>query len=71
MTALGYSRWRNFKKIINKSKISCNVSNINVSDRFANVGKTVPMPIEKKSYKKSIVKKLDKNSTCRKFRHVG
>ena len=35
MTALGYSRCRNFKKIINKTKISCNVSNNNVNDRFA------------------------------------
>ena len=34
MTALGYSRWRNFKKIINKTKISCNISNINVKWPF-------------------------------------
>ena len=44
MIALGYSKWGNFKKVIDKSKISCNISNNNVNDHFADVGKTVPMP---------------------------
>lgn len=44
MTALGYSKWGNFKKVIDKSKISCNISNSNVNNHFADVGKTVPMP---------------------------
>ena len=44
MIALGYFKWGNFKKVIDKSKISCNISNNNVNDHFADVGKTVPMP---------------------------
>ena len=66
MTALEYSRWRNYKKIINKSKISCNVSNNNVNDHFADVGKMVPMPIQQKNHIKSLLlKKLIRTQ------HVG
>ncbi|MCL1948167.1 MAG: hypothetical protein FWF59_00295 [Turicibacter sp.] len=38
---LEYSKWSNFEKVIEKAKISCEVSNINVSDHFANLGKMV------------------------------
>lgn len=41
MVTLGYSRWGNFEKVIDKAKITCRVSNNNVSDHFADVGKMV------------------------------
>lgn len=42
--ALEYQKWGNFIKVIEKAKISCNSSNVNVSDHFADVGKTIAMP---------------------------
>ena len=44
MITLGYSKWGNFKNVIEKAISSCENSNINTSDHFADVGKTVPMP---------------------------
>ena len=41
---LEYSKWSNFKKVIEKAKLSCNNSNYNASDHFAEVGKTIKMP---------------------------
>ena len=41
MIALGYSKWGNFKKVIDKAKISCEVSNNDFSNHFAGVGKMV------------------------------
>lgn len=41
---LEYSKWSNFKKVIEKAKVSCNNSNYNVSNHFAEVGKTIKMP---------------------------
>jgi len=41
MVSLGYSKWGNFEKVINKAKESCNNSNFNISDHFADVGKMV------------------------------
>lgn len=38
---LGYSKWSNFVNVISKAKIACEVSNQNVSDHFADVGKMV------------------------------
>jgi DNA-damage-inducible protein D len=38
---LGYSKWDNFKNIIEKAKISCEKSGIRVLDHFADVGKMV------------------------------
>jgi len=38
---LGYSKWSNFVNVIAKAKIACEVSNQNVSDHFADVGKMV------------------------------
>jgi len=49
---LGYSKWSNFVNVIAKAKIACEVSNQNVSDHFADVGKTIEMP-------KSAVKEID------------
>ena len=36
---LEYSQWRRFESAIDKAKISCNNSKINVEEQFANVGK--------------------------------
>lgn len=42
MTALEYTKWGNFKGVIVKAIQSCENSNFNSSDHFAEVGKTVP-----------------------------
>lgn len=44
MKALKYTKWSNFKQVIEKATISCNLSNYKVLDHFADVGKTIPMP---------------------------
>ncbi|MDP1728259.1 MAG: DNA damage-inducible protein D [Bacteroidota bacterium] len=41
---LGYSQWRNFYKVIEKALVSCEASDINTSDHFADVSKTIGMP---------------------------
>lgn len=41
---LGYSEWRNFYKVINKSKTACEVSGNAISDHFVEVNKTIEMP---------------------------
>ena len=38
---LGYTKWDNFFKVINKAKTSCEASGNNISDHFADVGKMV------------------------------
>jgi DNA-damage-inducible protein D len=38
---LGYSKWDNFKKAIEKAKISCENTGVSVQDHFADVGKMV------------------------------
>lgn len=38
---LGYSEWRNFQKVINKAKISCETSNNYVLDHFVDINKMV------------------------------
>ena len=41
MKVLGYSKWSNFKKVIDKAKISCNLSSGNIQEHFAEVGKVL------------------------------
>ncbi|MDP2918001.1 MAG: DNA damage-inducible protein D [bacterium] len=41
---LGYGKWSNFENVINKAKIACENAKQKVSDHFADVGKTIPMP---------------------------
>jgi len=41
---LGYSKWDNFKNVIFKAKISCEVSKHEVVEHFPNIGKTIQMP---------------------------
>lgn len=38
---LGYTKWDNFIKVINKAKTSCEASGNNISDHFADIGKMV------------------------------
>jgi DNA-damage-inducible protein D len=40
---LGYSEWRNFTKVIEKAKESCQTSNNAISDHFVDVNKMVPL----------------------------
>lgn len=41
---LEYTQWRNFNQVIEKAKVACKNSEINVSDHFADVSKTIDMP---------------------------
>lgn len=38
---LGYTKWDNFKNVIEKAKVSCEIAEVSVSDHFADVGKMV------------------------------
>lgn len=40
---LEYTKWDNFKRVIEKAQLSCENSNINVSDHFAGVGNMVEL----------------------------
>lgn len=44
MPILQYSNWQNFEKIIDKSKISCQNSDISVFEHFTDLNKTIKMP---------------------------
>ena len=41
---LGYDKWDNFLNVISKAKLACENTGHNVSDHFADVGKTIQMP---------------------------
>lgn len=41
---LGYDKWDNFLSVISKAKIACENTGHNVSDHFADAGKTIQMP---------------------------
>ncbi|MFC1801976.1 DNA damage-inducible protein D [Patescibacteria group bacterium] len=43
---LGYSEWRNFLKIVSKSKIACEISKNLISDHFVDVNKMVKLGLE-------------------------
>lgn len=43
-TALEYTEWRNFKKVIDKAMLACESSENVVSDHFVDVNKTIEMP---------------------------
>lgn len=40
---LGYAQWRNFLLVVDKAKIACEASEINVSDHFADVSKMIDL----------------------------
>ena len=44
MPVLQYSNWQNFEKIIDKSKIACENSGLDVLEHFTDVSKTIFMP---------------------------
>ena len=44
MVALEYSKWEHFAKVIDKAKISCKLSGVNVDDHFPVIGKMIKMP---------------------------
>ena len=41
---LGYSKWENFSKVIDKAKESCSNAGESIFDHFPDVRKTIPMP---------------------------
>ncbi len=41
---LGYSKWENFQNVISKAKTACKISEIEVSDHFPDIRKTIAMP---------------------------
>jgi len=41
---LGYGKWDNFKNVISKAKTACELSNEDIFNHFADVGKTIEMP---------------------------
>jgi DNA-damage-inducible protein D len=41
---LGYSKWENFEKVIEKAKDACRNAGEEVTDHFPDVRKTIPMP---------------------------
>ena len=41
---LGYSKWENFEKVIQKAKDACGNAGEQVADHFPDVRKTIPMP---------------------------
>ena len=41
---LGYSKWENFSKVIDKAKESCENAGEKIGDHFPDVRKTIPMP---------------------------
>ena len=47
---LGYSKWENFAKVIEKAKESCQNAGFNVNDHFPDVRKTINMPKGAKKY---------------------
>jgi len=40
---LGYSKWDNFKNIIEKAKMSCEKAGVRIFDHFADMGKMVEL----------------------------
>lgn len=41
MTTLGYTKWGNFKNVINKAKEACKGSNMSISEHFADIGRVL------------------------------
>ncbi|PHS41094.1 MAG: DNA damage-inducible protein D [Sulfurovum sp.] len=41
---LGYSKWDNFKNVLHKAKTACELSEQDILNHFADIGKTIQMP---------------------------
>ena len=41
---LDYAQWRNFTKVLDKAKLACMNSGLDIDDHFAEVSKTIQMP---------------------------
>ena len=41
---LGYSKWENFEKVIQKAKEACNNAGEEMNYHFPDIRKTIPMP---------------------------
>jgi DNA-damage-inducible protein D len=52
---LGYDKWQNFIKVIDKAKEACKNSEVNISDHFTDVSKTIDMPKDAKREIEDIV----------------
>ena len=48
MKALGYHQWRNFSQVIDKAKISCSLSKMDIKSHFADVSKIVKAGVTSK-----------------------
>lgn len=60
-TLLGYNKWENFEKVIDKAKAACTHAGEEVADHFPDVRKTIPMP---KGAEKEIVDVLLTRYAC-------
>jgi len=56
MGLLGYTKWENFAKVIDKAKQSCHTAGHSVDDHFPDVRKTIQMP-------KGAEKEIDERSS--------
>ena len=43
-SVLGYAKWENFKKVIDRAMLACQNSGFSVSDQFPEVRKLIEMP---------------------------
>ena len=68
MIILQYSKWVNFKKVIKKSKQSCENSNVQITKHFADIGKLSKCTIQTRKIEKEKKRKyLKKNKYKRRF----
>ena len=63
---LGYSQWRNFLNVIDKAKASCQNAGQSLTDHFADVSKTIPMPKGAEKEKGGLLKKGGTVMVCEK-----
>jgi DNA-damage-inducible protein D len=51
---LGYEKWENFSKVIDRAMLACDTAGFEIKDHFPVVGKTVEMPIKPRRGAKEI-----------------